>query len=66
MGQRFPVSSWREVTHKTLETIADLDQESFDEIVGSFPRFVAHSGDNFRVPCPLSNGTFVAQTFFLR
>ncbi len=59
LGQRLLVSSWREVAQKTLETIAELDQERFDEIVAEFPRFVAQSGEGFRSPRQLSNGTFM-------
>jgi hypothetical protein len=33
LGQRFSVSSWRDVAQRTLETIADLDEEGFDRIV---------------------------------
>lgn len=59
LGQRFSVSSWRDVAQKTLETVADLDQDSFEQILTSFPRFVAHSGDGFRSPRQLSNGDFI-------
>ncbi len=59
LGQRFSVSSWRDVAQKTLETVADLDQDSFEQILVSFPRFVAQSGDGFRSPRQLSNGDFI-------
>jgi len=59
LGQRFSVSSWRDVAQKTLETVADLDQDSFEQILTTFPRFVAHSGDGFRSPRQLSNGDFI-------
>lgn len=59
LGQRFPVASWREVAQRTLETIAELDQEAFEKIIMSFPRFVAQKGDGFRSPRQLSNGAFM-------
>lgn len=59
LGQRFPVSSWREVAQKTLETTSELDHEAFDRIVTEFPRFVAQSGDGFRSPRELANGAFM-------
>ena len=59
LGQRFPVSSWRDVAQRTLQTIAELDQESFDKIVGDFPRFVGRRGDSFRSFRQLSNGAYM-------
>lgn len=59
LGQRFSVSSWRDVAQKTLETVADLDQDGFDQILAAFPRFVAKNGDEFRAPRRLSNGDFI-------
>jgi len=37
MGQRFTVSSWREVEQLTLEVIAEVDAEGFAKIVEQFP-----------------------------
>lgn len=59
LGQRFSISSWRDVAQKTLETIAELDEDSFELILVRFPRFVAESGDGFRSPRQLSNGNFI-------
>jgi hypothetical protein len=57
MGQRFPVSTWREVSQKTLETICDLDNERFDQIVTQFPKFIGRDPAKFRSSRKLLNGT---------
>lgn len=59
VGQRIPVSTWREVAQITLEAVAELDQEVFDQIVIEFPRFVAWSRESLRSPRELANGAFV-------
>jgi len=59
MGQRFPVSTWREVAQKTLETIGELDSERFDQIVEQFPRLLGRDQGKFRSSRKLSNGTYM-------
>ncbi len=59
LGQRFPVSSWRDVAQRTLQTIAELDEESFDRIVSAFPSFVAWNGEGFRSFRQLPNGAYI-------
>jgi hypothetical protein len=59
LGQRFSVSSWRDVAQRTLKTIADLDEEGFDRIIDGFPSFVSRSGDGFRSFRKLANGAFI-------
>jgi len=59
LGERFSVSSWREVAQKTLETVFELDPDAFGQVMSKFPRFVSETGERFRTPRQLSNGTFM-------
>ena len=59
LGQRFPVSTWREVAQQTLETLAELEEDRFDQIVGKFPHFVGRESNKFRRSRQLRNGTFM-------
>jgi len=55
MGQRFTVSSWREVEQLTLEVIAEVDDEGFRKIIEQFPRFLGTDASRFRSPRKLKN-----------
>jgi hypothetical protein len=59
LGERFAVSSWREVAQKTLETIAEVDVENFEQIANQFPHFVGRASKRFRAPRQLKNGAFM-------
>ena len=59
LGQRFSVSTWREVNQITLETISVLDNERFENIITQFPRFVGHDRAKFRSSRQLPNGAFM-------
>ena len=59
MGQRFEVSTWREVEQLTLEVIADVDDAGFEKIVTQFPRFVGPDSSRFRSSRKLKNGLFM-------
>jgi hypothetical protein len=59
LGQTFPVSTWREVNQITLETICNLDDERFENILAQFPRFVGHDPARFRSSRQLHNGAFM-------
>lgn len=59
MGQRFSVSSWREVEQLTLEVIDEVDDEGFRKIVEQFPRFVGSDATRFRSARRLKNGMFM-------
>lgn len=59
LGQRFGISSWREAAQRTLETIADLEEDRFDQIVIKFPRFVGRDSNKFRKPRQIRNGAFM-------
>jgi len=59
LGERLPVSSWRDVAQATCESIARLDEERFNEIVAQFPRFFGRESSSFRASRQLSNGTYM-------
>jgi uncharacterized protein with ParB-like and HNH nuclease domain len=59
MGQRFDVSSWREVEQLTLEVLAEVDEAGFDKIVAQFPRFIGPDSSRFRSSRTLKNGLFM-------
>jgi uncharacterized protein with ParB-like and HNH nuclease domain len=59
MGQRFEVSSWREVEQLTLEVIAEVDDAGFEKIIAQFPRFVGPDSNRFRSSRKLKNGLFM-------
>ena len=59
LGQRFKVNSWRDVFEHTLNTIADLEPEKFEQIINRFPRFVGLDKKKFRAVRELRNGAFI-------
>ena len=59
LGQRFSVSTWREVNQITLETISELDSERFENILAQFPRFVGRDSSKFHQSRQLANGAFM-------
>jgi uncharacterized protein with ParB-like and HNH nuclease domain len=58
MGESRAVSSWRDVMVFTLDTIIDINVESFDKIIEEFPQYVAWE-NHFRVPRQLSNDCYI-------
>jgi uncharacterized protein with ParB-like and HNH nuclease domain len=59
LGQTFSVSTWREVLQITLETIAELDYERFDNLLAQFPRFIGRDPARFRACRQLPNGAYM-------
>ena len=59
LGQTFSVSTWREVNQITLETICELDNERFENVLAHFPRFVGRDPARFRSSRQLPNGAFM-------
>ena len=51
--------SWRDVLEVTLNTIADLEPDSFNEIMQQFPRFIGWDEKDFRSVRQLHNGAFI-------
>ena len=59
LGQTFSVSTWREVIQITLESIAELDHDRFENLLAQFPRFVGRDPARFRASRQLPNGSFM-------
>jgi uncharacterized protein with ParB-like and HNH nuclease domain len=59
LGQSFEVQSWRDVLEATMNTIAELEPEKFEQILHQFPRFVAKDKKRFRAIRELRNGAFI-------
>lgn len=59
LGQRYEVTSWRDVLEFTADTIADLEPEGFLRILDEFPRFVGNDKNKFRAVRELKCGAFV-------
>lgn len=59
LGQFFIVHSWRDVLERTMNTIAELEPEKFEQIMQQYPRFVGTDRKKFRETRKLKNGTFI-------
>ncbi len=59
LGQDFVVQSWRDVLVQTMNSISDIEPESFDEIKQQFSRFIGQDKKRFRETRQLKNGLFV-------
>lgn len=59
LGQRIPVKTWRDVLTKTLNTIADIEPELFEEIATNYPRFISKDPDRFSRKMQLDNEYYV-------
>lgn len=59
VGQKVQVTSWRDVAQKTLEAIAELDDEKFEGILSQFPKFIGREKGKFRSHRQLNNGVFI-------
>jgi len=62
-GEEYSVKSWRDVLEITLNTIADLEPESFKEIMEQFPRLLGWDEKKFRSNRKLNNGVFIETNF---
>lgn len=63
MGQRFGVSSWREVEQLTPEVMAEVDDAGFEIIAAQFPRFVGSDSSRLRSSRKWKNGLFMEANF---
>ena len=59
LGQRFSVQTWRDVLEHTMNTIAELEPEKFEQIMQQFPRFVGKDKNRFRAVRKLKNDIFI-------
>lgn len=59
LGYEFQVGSWRDVLENTLNTIAELEPEKFEEITQEYPRFLGKNKDRFRAVRLLKNNYYI-------
>lgn len=59
LDQQITVESWRDVLTETLNTIADLEPDLFENLAQEYPRFVSNSPNRFRRNRRLDNGYYV-------
>ena len=59
LGQSFDVQTWRDVLEQTMNTIADLEPDKFEQIIQQFPRMIGRDKRRFRAIRELKNGAFI-------
>ncbi len=59
LGQKFKVSSWRDVLENTLNVISDLEPDKFKIITDNFPKYIGREKNRFRAIRQLKNGYFI-------
>lgn len=59
LGQQFEVRSWRDVLENTMNTIAELEPEKFEQIMIQFPRLAGKDHKKFRAIRQLKNGAYI-------
>jgi len=59
LGQKFIVNSWRDVFEQTINTIAELEPEKFEQLIQIFPRYIGRDKSKFRAIRALNNGAFI-------
>jgi len=58
LGQNFEVKTWRDVLERTLNTIGELEPDSFDDLAKEYPRFISKDPSAFRSTRQLQNGYY--------
>ncbi len=59
LGERFPVTTWRDVAQQTMKSIHDLDEEGLVAISKHFPRYLGCDKSRFRAARPVTNVLFM-------
>lgn len=59
LGQNFDVQTWRDVLEQTMNTIADIEPEKFEQIIQRFHRLVGKDKKRFRAVRELKNGAYI-------
>ncbi|MBS3947520.1 MAG: DUF262 domain-containing protein, partial [Dethiobacter sp.] len=59
LGQRFSVESWRDVQAYTLNAIAQLEPDLFNQLAGEYPRFISADPGKFRRKRQIENGFYI-------
>ncbi len=58
-NKKYSVKSWRDVLEKTMNFIADSDEDKFQELVQEYQRIVNWNNQKFRYSRELNNGAFI-------
>lgn len=59
LGQSFDVQTWRDVLEQTMNTIADLEPDKFEQIIQESPRLIGRDKKRFRAVRELNNGAYI-------
>jgi uncharacterized protein with ParB-like and HNH nuclease domain len=59
LGQKFGVASWRDVMETTIDTLAELEPDRFQQLLKEFPHFVGQDKTRFRATRALKCGAFI-------
>lgn len=59
IDQRIPVKTWSEVLTLTLQTIADLSPEGFEQLASEYPRVINDKPSQMKRGTQLGNGVYV-------
>jgi len=59
LNKKYPVKTWRDVLETTLNVVADLDEDKFQELIQDYPRFVNSNHQKLRYTRELKNGAFI-------
>ncbi|NEZ54156.1 DUF262 domain-containing protein [Adonisia turfae] len=59
LGKVFAVRSWRDVLVNTLDAIAELDPENFEQAITEFPKSISTDKSKFHAGRKLKSGYFV-------
>ncbi len=59
LGEVFPVKNWRDVLELTLNTLAELEPNKFEQIAIALPSYVGKDKNKFRAIRQLNNGYYI-------
>ena len=59
LGEEYSVKTWRDLLEKTMNIIADLYPDEFEQIIQDYPRFVSWDNQKFRYNRQLTNKAFI-------
>lgn len=57
--EEYSVKSWRDILEITLNTIAEVEKDQFEELLLTFPRFLSKNKGDLRATRQLKNGIFI-------
>ncbi|QGQ97556.1 DUF262 domain-containing protein [Paenibacillus psychroresistens] len=59
LGQNIVVNSWRDVFEQTMNLIAELEPDLFEQLIEKYPRFIGPSKSKFREFRRLKNNAYI-------